>query len=519
MKVRPPRICIPITVERASEIATAMNHAARFADFIELRLDYLNANEIGDFLALLPTLAASAPCPLILTMRPVEQGGRSTLRLSQRLEFWLRILKTENCYFDLELEIIEELGTDANLDWRRIICSHHDFRGVPSDLEQIYQQMTATRAGILKIAVTAKDAIDCLPIFQLLDRAAHQRRPLIAIAMGQTGLVTRILGPSRGSFLTYASLDQESATAAGQATAQELRELYRIDRIRPATQIFGIIGDPISHSLSPQIHNAAFGAVGIDAVYIPFEVHNVNEVMRRLVQPRSREMNWNLRGLSVTAPHKLIVMNRLDWIDATAKEIRAVNTIVVRADQLYGYNTDATGFIDPLRRKYDSLKDARVAIIGAGGAARAALWGLNRESAKSDLFVRDPASAEFVAREFHVGCKTLMDATFKAFDIVVNATPLGTRGKFEKATPARAEELRNVRLVYDLVYNPEETRLLREARSAGCETLGGLEMLIAQAAEQFKLWTGTVPKVEVMRAAAVDALSRQSSIKSAASNI
>ena len=287
-----------------------------------------------------------------------------------------------------------------------------------------------------------------------------------------------------------------------------MREIYGIDRIDRETEIFGIIGKPVSHSLSPHIHNAALEAAGLNAVYIPFEVGDANEFMRRMVQPRSREIDWNLRGLSVTAPHKLTVMERLDWIEPSAKEMRAVNTIVLRDDELHGYNTDAIGFISPLRGRFGSLKHARCAIIGAGGAARAALWALNSEGAQVTLFARDPALAEFFARQFSAECKSNADASFNGFDVVINATPLGACGERENETPVTTEKLREVRLAYDLVYNPLETRFLREARAAGCETLSGLEMLIAQAVEQFKLWTGCEPDAEVMRATALRELFR-----------
>ena len=215
------------------------------------------------------------------------------------------------------------------LSSKRLICSHHDFAGVPADLENIYRRMAATNAPILKIAVQADDAIDCLPVFNLIERARREGRELIAIAMGQAGVMTRILGPSRGSFLTYGSLDEDSATAPGQVTARELREVYRIDSIDRETEIMGVIGRPVAHSISPHIHNAAFAQANINAVFIPFEVHDVDSFMRRMVRTSSREIEWNLRGLAVTAPHKSSVMKHLDWIEPAAKEIGAVNTIVV----------------------------------------------------------------------------------------------------------------------------------------------------------------------------------------------
>ena len=509
MKTNVAKICVPVCVARASELAQAIARAAEVADIIELRLDCLLAAELDSAKSILSSLIDKVEALIILTMRSGEQGGRVSLSLDQRLQFWSSIGSTGgNCLRDFELDLVQEYQhrRDERVDWSKVICSYHDFVGVPSDLEKIYEEMAATPARILKIAVQTDDATDCIPVFRLLERAQRGDREMIAIAMGPAGIMTRILGPSLGSFLTYGSLDDESATAPGQLTARELREVYRIDRIDRQTEVFGIIGNPVGHSLSPHIHNAAFAAAGMNAVYVPFAVRDAVSFMRRLAHPRSRELDWNLRGLSVTTPHKSVVMDQLDWIDPAAKEIGAVNTIVVRDNLLHGYNTDAPGFIAPLRNAFGSLQGARCAIIGAGGGARAALWALRNDGAQVTLFIRDLERGSPVAHEFGVDCRQLTGARFDQFEIVINATPLGTRGEYAEQTPATAEQLSGVRLAYDLVYNPIETRFLREARAAGCETLSGLEMLVAQGVEQFKLWTGLDPNAEIMRAAALTAL-------------
>jgi 3-dehydroquinate dehydratase / shikimate dehydrogenase len=358
--------------------------------------------------------------------------------------------------------------------------------------------------------VHAEDAIDCLPVFRILERAQIDGRELIAIAMGPAGVMTRILGPSRGSYLTFASLDPDAATASGQITARELREVYRIDQIDRQTQIMGIIGSPVSHSLSPRIHNAAFAESDMNAVFIPFEVRDVDAFMRRMVRESSREIDWNVRGFSITAPHKGAVMKHLDWIEPAAKEIGAINTIVVRDDKLYGYNTDAAAFLKPLSGRVDSLQKLNCGVVGAGGAARAVAWKLKDAGASVSLFARNASKARLIGEDFQIDSYELAKANFEGFDVVVNATPLGTRGAHESETPVLAEQLRGVRFAYDLVYNPLETRFIREAKSAGCETIGGLEMLVAQAGEQFKLWTGTTPNVKTMRAAAERGLGRLS---------
>ena len=509
MEKSPVRICVPVCVQRAGELAAAIEDAATVAEIVELRLDCLSASEREPPL---PVQANYLKTSTILTMRSAEQGGHTSANLDYRRRFWRSLGEIPaSCLIDLELDLVldlaaEEAQAKSWIDWSRVICSHHDFAGTPVNLEGVFERMLATPARILKIAVQAEDATDCLPILLLLERARREGREMIAIGMGQAGVMTRILGPSRGSFLTYGSLDDQNATAPGQLTARALRDVYRIDQINQETEIIGLIGRSVSHSLSPHIHNAALAAAAVNAVYIPFQVADATQFMRRMAHPRSRELKWNLRGLSVTAPHKLDVMGCLDEIDPVAKKIGAVNTILIKDETLHGYNTDAPGFISPLRHKFGSLKNSRCAIIGAGGGARAAIWALRNDGAHVALFVRNSDKGRPMAEEFGVECRSLGSDRFDAFDIVINATPLGTRAELEHDTAATADQLRGVRLAYDLVYNPLETRFLCEARSAGCETLGGIEMLVAQALEQFKVWTGHEPDLEVMRAAALRGL-------------
>lgn len=511
MKSNPARVCVPVGVRRASEMAPAISRASEFGDIVELRLDYLDEAERQTVSPVLRELLQRVSTPIVLTFRSAEQGGRTVIDAKGRQRFWTSLIDVAGpALIDLELDLVlrfaaGEPAVGRAIDWSRVICSHHDFRGVPSDLDQIYERMAATPARILKIAVQTLDVTDCLPIFGLLERAQRDGREMIAIAMGQPGIVTRILGPARGSYLTYGASTDDQATAPGQLTAKELRQIYRIDKLDRRTEVVGLIGNPVGHSVSPQIHNAAFAAAAINAVYVPFQVADAAQFLRRVAHPKSRELDWNLRGLSVTAPHKSVVMNQLDWIDAAAREIGAVNTILVTEDGLHGYNTDAAAFIRPLRRMFGSLDGVRCAVIGSGGAARAVLWALRQNGAQVVVFARAADKARELAEAFGMEHRLLSQSPFDAFDIVINATPLGTHGILEDETPATADQLRGVRLAYDLVYNPLETRFLREARAADCEMLGGIGMLVAQAIEQFKIWVGKDPNIEVMQDAAVRA--------------
>ena len=524
-------VCVPVCVRSARELPEAVGRAAAVGDLIELRLDCLAAEEFEAARPLVAALLAARTRPFIITVRPVEQGGRRALTLEERAV--LRANEVAGAhdgelfradFEDLELDLVEhlranEIGGEASArDWSRVICSQHDFAGVPADLEHLYERMAATPARVLKIAVHAQHVADCIPVFRLLARARREGRACVAVAMGGAGLLTRVLGPARGAFLTYGALDDARRTAEGQLGAADLKHLYRVDDLDSETQVTGLVGSPVAHSLSPHMHNAAFRALGVNAVYVPLEVRDLGDFMRRLAHPRTSELDLRWRGLSVTAPHKGAVTDYLDLVDAPSREIGAVNTVVASDEgrSLSGYNTDAAAFLAPLDGSLN-LRGARVAVLGAGGAARAVLWSLRERGAEAFVFARDAAARRAVetARHFGAGLRPLAGASFDSFDLVVNATPLGTRGAHEQKTPATAAQLRGARVVYDLVYNPAETLLLREARAAGCATLGGLAMLVAQAAAQFKLWTGLEAPSGVMRAAAEEALARTEELAAA----
>jgi 3-dehydroquinate dehydratase/shikimate dehydrogenase len=509
-------------------LRAAIERATQLADLIELRFDSLADDaQLDAALRELPAILRSQTRPFIFTFRPEEQGGYRALDAATRIDFWTRRLRpiieeamtrtdvdrnsAPRHFFDLELDLFDDTRRrDALISLNELatlVVSWHDFKRVPADLESIYARAANIHGAIPKLAVHADDITDCLPVLHLLERARREGRDVIAVAMGEAGLLTRVLAPSRGALLTYGSLDVTHATAPGQLSARHLRELYRVDSINERTVITGLVGSPVSHSLSPQMHNTAFTARDIDGVYIPFETQDSLAFARRMAHPRTRELDWRLRGFSVTAPHKSAIMEGLDEIDTAAREIGAVNTVVCEDDKLHGYNTDADASLAPLRDLID-LKNARVALVGAGGAARAVLWSLCELRANTTVFARDEERARAVAAQFGASSRQLEDARFDGFDLVVNATPLGTRGAREDETVATAAQLRGARLAYDLVYNPVETRFLREARVAGCEAVvGGLAMLVAQAAAQFELWTGERAPLEVMRAAAEKRLS------------
>ena len=505
------RVCVPVCVPTAAELSDTVSRAVAPADLIELRFDCLDDGQLEDAFTRLNEIVAETRLPFIITNRPAGQGGRLNLDAEARVDFWrvtsglLRDPETRaRVYADVELDLLESPHAERLreiLEGLTLICSHHDFRQTPADLPALYERMARTGARVLKIAARAEDVTDCAGVLNLVERARRDGLEMIAVSMGEAGLLTRVLAPAFGAALTYGSLEPSQATAPGQLSARELRELYRVDKLDKGTVVTGLVGSPVAHTLSPHMHNAAFAARDLNAVYIPFEVSDSAAFVQRMARPRTRELEWNLRGFSVTAPHKSSIVGQLDWVEPPAAEIGAVNTVVVEGAELRGYNTDARAALAPLEGLID-LDGARVAVIGAGGAARALLWGLRSRGARSTVFARDLTRARATAEAFGAEIEQVEGACFGGFDLVVNATPLGTRGALEGETPADASRLRGARFAYDLVYNPARTRFIREAQGAGCETLGGLRMLVAQAAAQFELWTHETAPLEVMRAAA-----------------
>src|SRR5262252_9212986 len=496
-------ICAPITEVNPDSFLATIPEAERIADAIELRFDYLPAESLPQLIVDLSSSIARVSKPLIFTFRPREQGGKRDLSLQDRRDFWRGLppeIVSSIAYADFEFDLVESFANEAPpAPWEKVICSWHDFAETPHDLIARYDRMASTPPAVVKIVTQANRIGDCLRVFEVIEHAKG-KKPLIALAMGLPGLMTRVLAPARGAMLTFGSLRRGAESAAGQPTVAELRDLYRVKQLSRASEVFGVIGNPVGHSRSPLTHNAALKALNRDGVYLPFEVDDVGSFVCDFVHPKTRKLDWNLRGLSVTIPHKLAVIPYLDFVDATARGVGAVNTVVVEGDELHGYNTDVAGAMKPLDEMID-VRGARVAVIGAGGSARAICYGLNRRGADVTIFARDSKKAQPLADEFKMRIAPIESFKGEA-DVVINCAPVGMSGPSEGRSLIKAESLEGVKLVYDLIYTPEETALLADAKRAGCRTLGGLAMLVGQAAEQFRLWTGLEAPMDVMWRAA-----------------
>jgi 3-dehydroquinate dehydratase/shikimate dehydrogenase len=490
------KICISICVHTAKDLINQIKSAKDLADVIEIRLDCLKTDEIYK----LSSLPASGKS-LLLTYRPKEQGGKTEAGLHQRIAFWkdFAVDKPSGFFVDLEFDLPPQILTRQF----QKIGSFHDFSGIPDNLEKIYEILSA-KSDIIKIAVQTNDIADSIAVWKLLEKAKGENRKIIPIAMGESGKWTRILGLAHGAFMTYAAPGSGQETAPGQISAKDLTEVYRVKDLNENTEIYGILGNNTGVSMSPYIHNAAFAFHKLNAVFVPLQTYDLDEFMRRMVKPETREINLNFKGFSVTIPHKQAIIKHLDFLDETAEKIGAVNTVKIIDGKLYGYNTDAKGFIGPLLNSYGDLSGVKIAVLGAGGAARACVYALRQHGAEVTVFARNTAKAGPLANDFQIELKEFSKSKtdFSNFDILVNTTPLGMKGKFDSETPAVAEQLKGLHLVYDLVYIPFQTPLLTEADKAEVPKIGGLAMLIAQAMEQQKIWTGLeAPMKEMSRAA------------------
>jgi 3-dehydroquinate dehydratase / shikimate dehydrogenase len=497
------RVCAVITEQTVSAARARLKQAAQVADMIEVRLDCLQ-----DFDFTRPenlrSLLEEKPLPVIITCRAVAEGGRQMIDDPVRLRLLVEGARNWADYCDIEAAHYEQAERLAP-DLSRLILSYHNFEKTPPDLNELYERLCLLPAAVHKIVTRANSVTDTLSVFHLLDRARGDGRNLIALAMGEPGVITRIMGPSRGSYLTYGSMAYGAESAAGQLTCRELKSVYRVHELSRETAITGIIGRPVSGSASPAMHNAAFKALGLDSVYLPIEVDDLADFFSRFVREESRALDWRLRGLSVTIPYKTAVIPLLDEVDETAIKIGAVNTVVIEGGRLKGYNTDVAGAIAPLENVC-ALNGESCGVIGAGGAARAVVYGLIERGARVTLFARDTVKAQALADSAGIPVYPVESLDASDVRIVINTTPVGMRGHDESASPVLRAALKGRRVAYDLVYNPLETKFLKDARAEGCQTVGGIEMLVAQGALQFELWTGRKAPVELMRDAAIEKL-------------
>ena len=403
---------------------------------------------------------------------------------------------------DLELESAEALKKGDLQKLRdtgiAIIVSHHDFSAT-KDLEGIYHRIQPFHPDFYKIVPTAKTLTDNVTLMRFIERMEDHSN-IIGICMGDAGIISRVLGVRAGSAFTFAAATIGEETGPGQIAARTLIDTYRIDQVDAATKVYGVAGNPIRSSLSPAMMNAAFRRETVNAVYLALQTHKLADLLKLVNE-------IPIQGLSVTMPLKQEIMAHLEKTDPLSTKIGACNTVLRAQDgKLYGFNTDVAGIVGPLEKRL-SLRGAKVLVLGAGGAARAAVFGVRDKGADVFILNRTPETAQKLARQS--GSKTIKkEALAKtSFDVIINATPLGMAGQ-KGAQMLEAKDL-NTKLVFDLVYNPIETPLLRLARQQSIPIITGVEMFVQQGARQFEIWTGKPAPEEEMLRVVIHALRQQ----------
>ncbi len=487
------KICAVVASGQARSAWKQLEKALGQSHTVEVRLDWLSTEKAIH--AFLRRLGRERPkATFIATCRRREAGGRFRGSIASQLLVLAEAVRAGCAWFDLEIESASKCPPellDVQLGEGRRLASAHFFDRKPTKLRRVAARLRQTRPDAIKIAASCSSLAAGLRLMHL----ARGKRNVVTVPMGDVTMPLRCLALREGSALSYAPV--ETATARGQVSLADLKNLYRADRISRKTSVYGVIGNPIAHSLSPQLHIAGFQARKMDAVYFPFLVRDLWDFLST-VEP------LGIRGFSVTLPYKQKILRHLDNCDPLALAIGAVNTVVVRGSgKLYGYNTDYVGVLSALQARV-ALRESRVLILGAGGAARAVAFALAKAGALVCICARRPMEAKKLARA--VSGETVARAGLRTefFDAIVNATPIGMFPAVEHS-PLKAHEL-NCRLVFDLIYRPARTKLLQLASRRGIQTVSGLEMFLAQGIAQWEIWTGERAPAGAMRNAVLDAL-------------
>lgn len=494
LRSRIGKICVAVTGATPDELIEKATNVLKETTFLEFRLDYL-PKPMAALPLLKEFLAENGAATVIATCRCKENGGRFEGSNTGALDVLLKAAESGFQLVDIELEAIEKLPK-TTMDRLReagaaVIISHHDFHGT-KDLDAVYNRIEPFAPDFVKVVPTAKSLSDNLTLMRFLERMEDRSKSsIVGICMGEAGIISRVLGLRAGSAFTFAAANAGEETAPGQIAARTLIEDYRIDQVDAATKVYGVAGNPIRSSLSPLMMNTAFRRETVNAVYLALQATKVDDLFKLV-----REIP--IQGLSVTMPLKEAIMPLLERTDPLSAKIGAVNTVLRAQDgKFYGFNTDVAGIVGPLERRL-SLKGAKVLVLGAGGAARAAVFGCRDKGAEVWILNRTPETAQKLARQ--AGAKTIKrDAVAKmGFDVIINATPVGMTG--QKAAPLLQPEDLVARIIFDLVYNPIETPLLRLARQKGLTAISGVEMFVQQGARQFEIWTGKpAPEEEMLR--------------------
>ncbi len=516
------KLAVPIAARNIDQAVEQIKSArAAGADIIELRTDYLEKLTVDLVKELIVGVKSSGDkkLPIIVTCRDKQQGGAIDYPQKLRVDVLAAALKAGADFVDFEYdnflstECQERIRLALSQNSRaRLILSAHDFEKNFDNIGKLYRNiLSICPVAIPKLVYAANHINDCFDAFDLLHQTSAER---IIFCMGAGGLISRILAKKLGCFLTFASVDETNATAPGQLTIKDLRELYRCDYINTETRLFGVIADPVAHSLSPAIHNACFGHKQMNKLYLPLLVEGDQYEFDSFVHNALLRKWLDFRGFSITIPHK---QNAMDYVRASggfveplAQKIGAANTLLVGPNgKLEAYNTDYAGALDAITKGMKiskaKLKDLPVAVVGAGGVARAIVAGLNDAGANITIYNRTIKRGQKLAAEFDCEFAPLDDLKNLDAKLLINCTSIGMHPNIE-ATPVPKESLKRGMTVFDTVYNPARTLLLKEAKKKRMKTIDGVSMFVNQAMAQFKLFTNTNGNPDLMRKVVCDSL-------------
>jgi len=482
-------ICVSIGRSRHKMVLAEHRHLVeQGARLVEMRVDYIRG-EVN-----IRRLLADRPSPVVISCRRECDGGRFGGDEQARLMLLRTAIAEGVDYIDLEEDVA---GSVPRFGKTKRIVSLHDMRKTPDDLAAIHQRLSRLDPDVIKIATMANRPHDNLRMLQLVRDA---KTPTVGVCMGDIGVPTRILTGRFGAPFTYATFSQERALAPGQLSFEQMVNVYHYDQINRETEVFGVVADPVGHSLSPLIHNAAFAERGLNKVYVPFRVPR--EDLRSFI---AEAQELGIKGLSVTIPHKEAVLEMLTKADGVVHGIGACNTIVFDGQDRLGYNTDYRAAMESLE---ESLREAgggdnplsgkTALVMGAGGVGKAISFGLVRRGAAVVVTDAQPQVAKRLAAALKCRAIDWAKRHTVSADVLINGTPVGMHPNVDE-TPYPKHHLRPAMVVFDAVYNPETTLLVKEARSRNCRVITGVDMFVRQACLQFKLFTGQDGPADTMR--------------------
>lgn len=479
-----------VTIARSSHKQTIAEHqrvASEGAQLAELRMDYIRRSVD------LSRLLKDRPTPVVVTCRRPEDGGRWMRTEEERMMLLRSAIAMGVEYVDLEADTALKIPRYGKT--KRIV-SHHDFNGTPEDLESLHATLAKGDADIVKIAAQANSFAD---VTRIIDLMKNSKIPTIGISMGEFGTPSRILAMRYGAPFSYCAISSERKVAPGQLSFQQMRDIYRADSITPQTKLFGVVADPVAHSYSPLIHNAAFQAHELDYRYLPFRVSE--EDLSYFIRWCQEE---KIGGLSVTIPHKETIFPMLTQAESAAQGIGACNTVVFADGQTIGYNTDYRAAMDCITEAFTRMKgsenpfpQATALLLGSGGVSRAIGYGLAQRGTQIVVTSRNTTTTEELAKHLNGKPCAWDERHMVTADILVNGTPTGMFPDLN-STPYDTTKLEGNTLVFDTIYNPEQTLFIKGAKSTGCPIVTGLQMFVRQAAYQYLLFTGKEPPIDVM---------------------